>query len=137
MGLAAVEVCLQRIVFGLGGPKAVGGFHPNLHRGVFAAESFVGRLPGGCVAVTFGRVGWPVDSDQLTGSLAKLRRVSSSHCWAPFCHESLRVTTWSSWIALEAVVLGVVQVVSVATKSIDLGGSPTSRKARREHNRNP
>ena len=27
--------------------------------------------------------------------------------------------------------------VLVATKSIDLGGSPTSRKARREHKQNP
>lgn len=66
-GLAAVEVCLQCIVFGLGDPKTVGGFHADLHGGVFAAESFVGRLPGGCVAVAFGRVVWPVDSDQVEG----------------------------------------------------------------------
>ena len=33
---------------------------------------------------------------------------------------------WFS-VVLEAVVLGVVQVVSVATKSIDLGGSTTER----------
>lgn len=53
----ALEVCLQCIVFGLGDPKPVGGFHADLHGGVFAAESFVGWLPGGCVAVAFGRVG--------------------------------------------------------------------------------
>ena len=38
---------------------------------------------------------------------------------------SLKVLSFS--VVLEAVVLGVVQVVSVATKSIDLGGSTTER----------
>lgn len=70
--LAAVEVCLQCIVFGLGDPKPVGGFHADLHGGVFAAESFVGWLPGGCVAVAFGRVGWPVDNDQVDGVVGEV-----------------------------------------------------------------
>ena len=43
----------------------------------------------------------------------------------PLCGLSLK-TLWLS-VVLEAVVLGVVQVVSVATKSIDLGGSTTER----------
>ena len=42
------------------------------------------------------------------------------------CGFSLKAL-WLS-VVLEAVVLGVVQVVSVATKSIDLGGSTTERE---------
>ena len=44
----------------------------------------------------------------------------------PLCGVSLKAL-WLS-VVLEAVVLGVVQVVSVATKSIDLGGSTTERE---------
>ena len=43
----------------------------------------------------------------------------------PLCGVSLKALWFS--VVLEAVVLGVVQVVSVATKSIDLGGSTTER----------
>ena len=49
--------------------------------------------------------------DEITGGL--------------FMWFSLKVLWFS--VVLEAVVLGVVQVVSVATKSIDLGGSTTER----------
>ena len=42
------------------------------------------------------------------------------------CGLSLKALWFS--VVLEAVVLGVVQVVSVATKSIDLGGSTTERE---------
>lgn len=74
-GLAAVEVCLQCIVFGLGDPKTVGGFHSDLHGGVFAAENFVGRLQVPASPSPLDALVGPSTAIRLMRSLAKLGEV--------------------------------------------------------------
>ena len=49
----------------------------------------------------------------------------------PLCGLSLKALRLSA--VLEAVVLGVVQICFDGNQIFDLGGSPTSRQARREH----